>query len=50
MKNNSALLYAEVDGDFVDSLFGLLSIPLGSAMKSFGQCSAKAASIIFTGA
>ncbi|XP_066380224.1 uncharacterized protein [Miscanthus floridulus] len=41
MKNNSALLYAEVDGDFVDCLFGLLSIPLGSVMKSFGQCSAK---------
>ncbi|XP_066347894.1 uncharacterized protein [Miscanthus floridulus] len=41
MTNNSALLYAEVGGDFVDSLFGLLSIPLGSVMKSFGQCSAK---------
>lgn len=41
MKDNSALLYAEVDGDFVDSLIGMLSIPLGSIMKSFGQCSAK---------
>lgn len=41
MKDNSALLYAEVDGDFVDCLFGLLSIPLGSAIKSFGQCSTK---------
>jgi hypothetical protein len=34
MKNNSTLLYAEVGEDFVDSLFGLLSIPLGSIMKS----------------
>jgi hypothetical protein len=41
MKNNSTLLYAEVGDDFVDSLFGLLSIPLGSIMKSFGQCSSK---------
>ncbi|RLM66670.1 hypothetical protein C2845_PM16G18580 [Panicum miliaceum] len=41
MKNNSTLLYAEVGEDFVDSLFGLLSIPLGSIMKSFGQRSSK---------
>jgi hypothetical protein len=40
-KDNSALLYAEVGVDFVDSLFGLLSIPLGSAIKLYGQCSAK---------
>jgi hypothetical protein len=41
MKDNSALLYAEVDGDFLDSLFGMLSIPVGSVIKSFGQCSTK---------
>jgi hypothetical protein len=40
-KDNSAPLYAEVGGDFVDSFFGFLSIPLGSTMKSFGQCSSK---------
>jgi hypothetical protein len=40
-KDNSALLYAEVGVDFVDSLFGLLSIPLGSAIKLYCQCSAK---------
>ncbi|GJN01865.1 hypothetical protein PR202_ga19166 [Eleusine coracana subsp. coracana] len=39
MKNSSALLYAEVGGDFVDFLFGLLSVPIGSIIKSFGQCS-----------
>ncbi|KAL5675124.1 hypothetical protein ACJX0J_011255, partial [Zea mays] len=40
-KDDSALLYAEVGVDFVDSLFSLLSIPLGSAIKLYGQCSAK---------
>ncbi|KAL5675123.1 hypothetical protein ACJX0J_011254, partial [Zea mays] len=40
-KDNSALLYDEVGVDFVDSLFGLLSIPLGSAIKLYCQCSAK---------
>ncbi|CAN6236110.1 unnamed protein product [Urochloa humidicola] len=36
-KNNSSLLYAEVGDDFVDHLFGLLSIPLGYMIKTFGQ-------------
>lgn len=40
-KNNSSLLYAEVGDDFVDLLFGLLSIPLGSIIKTFGQCAPK---------
>ncbi|KAG2574395.1 hypothetical protein PVAP13_7KG318146 [Panicum virgatum] len=35
-KNNS-LLYVEGDAEFVDLLFGLLSIPLGSIIKAFGQ-------------
>ncbi|CAO2036329.1 unnamed protein product [Urochloa humidicola] len=36
-KNNSSLLCAEVGDDFVDLLFGLLSIPLGYMIKTFGQ-------------
>ncbi|PNT61749.1 hypothetical protein BRADI_5g20160v3, partial [Brachypodium distachyon] len=40
-KNNSSVLYAEVGGDFVDLLFGLLSIPLGSIMKAYGKCASK---------
>lgn len=35
---NSSLLYAEVPDDFVDLLFGLLSIPIGSIAKAYGQC------------
>ncbi|RLM73497.1 hypothetical protein C2845_PM15G20440 [Panicum miliaceum] len=35
-KNNS-LLYVEGDGEFIDLLFGLLSIPLRSIIKAFGQ-------------
>lgn len=35
-KNNS-LLYAEGDAGFIDVIFGLLCIPLGSIIKSFGQ-------------
>uniref|UniRef100_I1PPA8 DUF674 family protein n=1 Tax=Oryza glaberrima TaxID=4538 RepID=I1PPA8_ORYGL len=34
-KNNTSLLYAEVGEDFVDLLFGLLSIPLGSILKTY---------------
>ncbi|KAJ1272564.1 hypothetical protein BS78_06G212100 [Paspalum vaginatum] len=40
-KSSSSLLYAEVGGDFVDLLFGLLSVPLGSIMKLFGQWPSK---------
>ena len=36
-KINSAVLYAEVGQDFVDLVFGLLSVPLGSMTKAFGQ-------------
>lgn len=36
-KTNSAVLYAEVGHDFVDLVFGLLSIPLGSVAKAFCQ-------------
>ncbi|KAJ1272563.1 hypothetical protein BS78_06G212000 [Paspalum vaginatum] len=35
-KSNS-LLYVEGDAEFIDLLFGLLSIPLGSIIKAFGQ-------------
>lgn len=36
-KTNSAVLYAEVGHDFVDLVFGLLSVPLGSVAKPFCQ-------------
>jgi hypothetical protein len=36
---NSSLLYAEVSDGLVDLLFGLLSIPIGSVIKTYGQCS-----------
>ena len=36
-KINSAVLYAEGGQDFVDLVFGLLSVPLGSMTKAFGQ-------------
>ncbi|WVZ86939.1 hypothetical protein U9M48_033650 [Paspalum notatum var. saurae] len=32
-----SLLYVEGDAEFIDLLFGLLSIPLGSIIKAFGQ-------------
>lgn len=35
------MLYAEVDGDFVDLLFGLLTIPLGSIVKTYGKSASK---------
>ncbi|TVU15919.1 hypothetical protein EJB05_39463, partial [Eragrostis curvula] len=40
-KNNSSVLYAEVSDDFIDLLFGLLSIPLGSIIKAYGHSSFK---------
>jgi hypothetical protein len=40
-KDNSSVLYAEVGGDFVDLLFGLLSIPLGYIVKRYGKCGSK---------
>lgn len=40
-KNNSSVLYAEVGANFVDLLFGLLCIPLGSIMKTYGKCASK---------
>ncbi|XP_037474414.1 uncharacterized protein LOC119350906 [Triticum dicoccoides] len=40
-KNNSKVLYAEVGGDFVDLLFGLLTMPLGSILKRYGRSASK---------
>ncbi|XP_044360454.1 uncharacterized protein [Triticum aestivum] len=40
-KNNSKVLYAEVGGDFVDLLFGLLTVPLGSIAKNYGKSASK---------
>ncbi|TVT99063.1 hypothetical protein EJB05_55584, partial [Eragrostis curvula] len=40
-KSNSVMLYAEVGHDFVDIVFGLLSVPLGALIKTFGQWSSK---------
>ncbi|KAL5216195.1 hypothetical protein ABZP36_007596 [Zizania latifolia] len=34
-KNNLSLLYADVGVDFIDLLFGLLSIPLGSIIRTY---------------
>ncbi|KAG8043335.1 hypothetical protein GUJ93_ZPchr0458g22407 [Zizania palustris] len=36
-KNSLSLLYAEVGVDFIDILFGLLSIPLGSITRVYGN-------------
>ncbi|CAL5030268.1 unnamed protein product [Urochloa decumbens] len=36
-EDNSRALYAEVGQDFVDLIFGLLSVPLGSIMKAYGH-------------
>ncbi|KAL5215543.1 hypothetical protein ABZP36_006944 [Zizania latifolia] len=36
-KNNLSLLYAEVGVDFIDLLFGLLCIPLGSIIRVYGD-------------
>ncbi|WVZ86946.1 LOW QUALITY PROTEIN: hypothetical protein U9M48_033657 [Paspalum notatum var. saurae] len=33
--DNSTVLYAEVEQDFVDLLFGLVSVPLGSIIKAY---------------
>uniref|UniRef100_A0A8I6X6E3 DUF674 family protein n=1 Tax=Hordeum vulgare subsp. vulgare TaxID=112509 RepID=A0A8I6X6E3_HORVV len=38
-KDNSSVLYAEVNQDLVDLLFGLLCIPVGSIVKAYGQLS-----------
>ncbi|KAF6991350.1 hypothetical protein CFC21_008443 [Triticum aestivum] len=38
-KDNSSVLYAEVNQDLVDLLFGLLCIPVGSIVKTYGQLS-----------
>ncbi|XBI94428.1 hypothetical protein VPH35_031065 [Triticum aestivum] len=38
-KDKTTVLYAEVGGDFVDTLFGLLCVPLGSIIKSYGEWS-----------
>lgn len=35
--NNSSLLYAEVNDDFVELLFGFLTVPLGSIIKTYGS-------------
>jgi hypothetical protein len=37
--DNSSVLYAEVGGDFVDILFGLLCVPLGSIIHTYGEWS-----------
>lgn len=38
-KDDASVLYAEAGQDFVDLIFGLLSIPLGSIIKAYGQWS-----------
>ncbi|KAF7003405.1 hypothetical protein CFC21_018722 [Triticum aestivum] len=38
-KDKASVLYAEVGGDFLDLLFGLLCVPLGSIIKTYGQWS-----------
>lgn len=38
-KDKASVLYAEVGGDFIDLLYGLLCVPLGSIIKSYGQWS-----------
>ncbi|KAG8043329.1 hypothetical protein GUJ93_ZPchr0458g22322 [Zizania palustris] len=38
-KDNLSLLYAEVGIDFIRLLFGLLSIPLGSIIRTYGKMS-----------
>ncbi|XP_037480717.1 uncharacterized protein LOC119358129 [Triticum dicoccoides] len=35
--NSSSLLYAEVNDDFVELLFGFLTVPLGSIIKTYGS-------------
>ncbi|KAL6838850.1 hypothetical protein ACP4OV_031286 [Aristida adscensionis] len=41
LKDNSSLFYAEVGDTFVNHIFGLLSIPLGSVIKTSGQWASK---------
>ncbi|XP_072151442.1 uncharacterized protein [Setaria viridis] len=38
-KDDASVLYAEAGQDFVDLIFGLLSIPPGSIIKAYGQWS-----------
>ncbi|KAF6996981.1 hypothetical protein CFC21_013248 [Triticum aestivum] len=38
-RDDSSVLYAEVQQDLVDLLFGLLCIPVGSVIKTYGQLS-----------
>ncbi|KAG8039967.1 hypothetical protein GUJ93_ZPchr0028g29036 [Zizania palustris] len=38
-KSNLSLLYAEVGDDFINLLLGLLSIPLGSFVRTYGKSS-----------
>jgi hypothetical protein len=37
-KDDSSVLYAEVGEDFVDLIFGLLCVPLGSVIKTYVNC------------
>jgi hypothetical protein len=36
-EDSSSVLYAEVGPDFIDLVFGLLSVPLGSIIKAYSQ-------------
>ena len=38
-KDNDSVLYAEAGADFIDLVFSLLSTPLGSVIKAYGQWS-----------
>ncbi|CAN6249979.1 unnamed protein product [Urochloa humidicola] len=38
-KDDASVLYGEAGPDFIDLVFGLLSIPLGSMIKAYGQWS-----------
>jgi hypothetical protein len=38
-KDDALVLYAEAGQDFIDLIFGLLSFPLGSIIKAYGQWS-----------
>lgn len=36
-KNNSSVPYVEVSDDFIELMFGLLTMPLGSIIKAYGD-------------
>ncbi|KAL6652114.1 hypothetical protein ACP70R_011039 [Stipagrostis hirtigluma subsp. patula] len=38
-KDHTSVLYAEAGQDFIDIVFGLLSVPVGSIVKAYGQWS-----------